>query len=161
MLEMYAYLAECGNHYHFSTSLNCSTWQPCCCLFTKLDPTLCDPMNCNQPGYSVHGDSSSKIIGVGGHALFQGIFLSQGLNPCLLGLLHCRWILYCWAMGEAFKSLTLLHSLQVLSTGVNKCEHNCSIITEELHAVWKFDRNLKFLQKGVQYTRFHFAICYF
>ena len=85
----------------------------------------------------------------------------QGLNPHLLGLLHCRWILYCRATGEAFKSLTLLHSPQVLSTGVNKCEHHCSIITEELHAVWKFYRNLKFLQKGVQYAKFHFAICYF
>ena len=91
MLEMYAYLAECGNHYHFSTSLNYSTWQPCCCLVTKLGPTLCDPMNCNQPGYSVHGDSSSKITGVGGHALFQGIFLSQGSNPHFL---HWKQILY-------------------------------------------------------------------
>ena len=27
------------------------------------------------------------------HALLQGIFLTQGLNPCLLCLLHCRWIL--------------------------------------------------------------------
>ena len=31
--------------------------------------------------------------GVGCHALLQGIFLTQGSNPCLLGLLHCRWIL--------------------------------------------------------------------
>jgi len=28
---------------------------------------------------------------VGSHALFQGIFPTQGLNP---GLLHCRQILY-------------------------------------------------------------------
>ena len=26
--------------------------------------------------------------------LLQGIFASQGSNPCLLCLLHCRWILY-------------------------------------------------------------------
>ena len=26
-----------------------------------------------------------------------GIFLSQGLNSRLLGLLHCRWILYPWS----------------------------------------------------------------
>ena len=31
------------------------------------------------------------IIGVGFHSLLQGIFLTQGLKPCLL---HCRQILY-------------------------------------------------------------------
>jgi len=28
------------------------------------------------------------------HYQLQGIFLIQGLNPCLLQLPHCRWILY-------------------------------------------------------------------
>ena len=49
-------------------------------------PTLCNPMDCSPPGSSVHG-----IL----HALLQGIFLTQGSNPHLLWLLHCRWILYC------------------------------------------------------------------
>jgi len=39
---------------------------------------------------------------VGCHALLQGIFLIQGSNHCLL---HCRWILYCWATWEAPKML--------------------------------------------------------
>ena len=45
---------------------------------------LCDLMVCpwNSPG---------KNTGVRGHSLFQGIFLTQGLNPHLL---HCRQILY-------------------------------------------------------------------
>ena len=30
-----------------------------------------------------------------------GIFLTQGLNPCLLWLLHCKQILYHWATREA------------------------------------------------------------
>ena len=33
-------------------------------------------------------DSSGKNTGVGCHALLQGIFLIQGMNPCLLRLLH-------------------------------------------------------------------------
>ena len=49
----------------------------------------CDPVDestrllcpCNFPG---------KNAGVGCHFFLQGIFLTQGLNPCLL---HCRWIL--------------------------------------------------------------------
>ena len=31
----------------------------------------------------------------GCHALFEGIFPTQGLNLHLLRLLHCKWILYC------------------------------------------------------------------
>ena len=37
---------------------------------------------------------SSKNIGVGCHFLLQEIFLTQGWNPHLLCLLHCRQILY-------------------------------------------------------------------
>ena len=35
-------------------------------------------------------DSPGKNTGMGCHALLQGIFLAQGLNPLLLRLLHCR-----------------------------------------------------------------------
>ena len=61
------------------------------CLVAQLCPTLCDPMDCSSPGSSVHGDSPGKNIGVGCHALLQGIFLTKGWKP---GLLNCRWILY-------------------------------------------------------------------
>ena len=64
-------------------------------------PTFCDPMNFSLPGSSVHGDSPGKNTGVGCHALLQGIFQTQGSNPCLLWLLHCKWILYHWATWES------------------------------------------------------------
>ena len=54
--------------------------------------SLCDPMDCSSLGSSVHGASPDKNTGVGCHALLQGIFPTQGLNP---GLPHCRRILYC------------------------------------------------------------------
>ena len=38
-------------------------------------------------------NSPSKSTGAGYHFLLQGIFPTQGLNPCLLCLLHCRQIL--------------------------------------------------------------------
>ena len=50
-----------------------------------------DPMDCSQPGSSVHGILQARTLGVGYHSLLQGIFLSQGSNP---DLLHCRQILY-------------------------------------------------------------------
>ena len=64
------------------------------CLVVQLPLTLCDPVNCSLPGFSIHGDSPGKNTGVGCHALLQGFFPAQdqGWNP---GLLHCRWILYC------------------------------------------------------------------
>ena len=45
---------------------------------------------------AVHGVlPENKNTGVGCHALLQGVFLTQGSNPCLLQLLRCRQILYC------------------------------------------------------------------
>ena len=57
--------------------------------FVMSDP--CDPMDCTPSGSSAHGDSPGKNTGGGCHALLQGIFPTQRLNPSLL---HCRWILY-------------------------------------------------------------------
>ena len=63
----------------------------CCCSVTQLYPTLCNPMDCSLPGSSVHRDTPGKNTEVGCHALLQGIFPTQGLNP---GLPYFRWILY-------------------------------------------------------------------
>ena len=47
--------------------------------------TLCDPMDCSLPGFSVHGIFQARVLEwVGCHFLLQGIFLTQGLNPRLL-----------------------------------------------------------------------------
>ena len=60
------------------------------CLVAQLCLTFWDPVDCRQPGSSVHGDSPGKSTGVGCHALLlQGIFPTQGSNP---GLPHCRQI---------------------------------------------------------------------
>ena len=63
----------------------------CVCLVAQSYLTLCNPMDCGPPGSSVLGGSPGKNIGVGCHALLQGIFPTQGSNP---GLPHYRWILY-------------------------------------------------------------------
>ena len=39
-------------------------------------------------------NSPGKNTVVGCHALLQGIFLTQGWNPCMLYLLHDMWVLY-------------------------------------------------------------------
>ena len=53
-------------------SISCSVMSDSAILWTVLHPTWVSP---------------GKNTGVGCHALLQGIFLTQGLNPCLLHLL--------------------------------------------------------------------------
>ena len=53
-------------------------------------------------------DSPGKKTGVGCHSPLQGIIPTQGSN---LGLLHCRWILYCWSHQGAYVYYLLLKSL--------------------------------------------------
>ena len=43
------------------------------CLVAQSCSTLCDPTDCNLPGFSAHGDSPGKNTGVGCHALIQEI----------------------------------------------------------------------------------------
>ena len=70
-------------------------------LVTQSCPTLCGSMDCSPPGSSFLGYSPGKNTGVGCHALLQGIFPTQGLNP---GLLHCRQILICYCCCSVAKS---------------------------------------------------------
>ena len=51
-------------------------------------PTLSYPSDCSLPGSSVPWGSPGKNTGVGCHGLLQGIFSTQGLNLCLLCLMH-------------------------------------------------------------------------
>ena len=34
----------------------------CCCIVAQSCPTLCDPMDCSPPGFSVHGISQARIL---------------------------------------------------------------------------------------------------
>ena len=60
-------------------------------LIAQSCPTVWNPIDCNPPGSSVHGDSPGKITGVGCHTFFQRTFPTQSLNP---GLPHCRQFIY-------------------------------------------------------------------
>ena len=73
-----------------------ATGLPVCntCVHAQSCLILCDLMNYSPSGPSGPWDSLSKNSEVGCHFLLQGIFPTQGLNPCLLYLLPCRWILY-------------------------------------------------------------------
>ena len=65
-------------------------------------------MDCSPPGASVYRDSPVNNTGVGCHALLQGIFPTQGLNP---GLPRCRQTLYYLShQGSPDSSLGVLYA---------------------------------------------------
>ena len=85
-------------------------------LVTQFYPTLCNPMNCSQASPSMGFSRQEYWVaisfsntGVGGHALLQGIFPTQGSNP---GLPHRRWILYHFShQGSQLSSLLVSYQL--------------------------------------------------
>ena len=75
--------------YSFQEFLLPLSWSMLVGVCAQSCPSLCDPwtvahqapLPCDFPG---------KNTGLGCHFLLQGIFLTQRLNLCLLGLLHCQ-----------------------------------------------------------------------
>ena len=55
---------------------------------------LWDLMDNSPPSSSVHGSLQTRILGWVAIPFSKGSSPTQGSNPCLLCLLHCRWILY-------------------------------------------------------------------
>ena len=63
--------------------------------------TLCNPLDCSPPGFSVHGDSPGKNTGVGGHFFYRGSSQPRDRTQVSPAFLHWRQILYGWAIREA------------------------------------------------------------
>ena len=64
-------------------------FHPCLlCSVTQLYLTLCSSMNCSPPGSSVHEIFQARTLEWVAISSLQGIFPTQGSNPCLLRLLH-------------------------------------------------------------------------
>ena len=81
------------------------------CLVDQLYLTLCYPLACSPPGYSVHGIFLGKNTGVGCYNfLLQGIFLTQRLNPHLLISYISGRFFTCWTIKyySALKRMEIL-----------------------------------------------------
>ena len=82
------------------------------CQVSSVISNSLRPLDCS-PSFSVHGIIQARIQESVAMPSSRGIFLTQGLNPHLLRLLHGWWILYHWATREApIKSLNLLRRIQ-------------------------------------------------
>ena len=67
---------------------------------TQSCPALRDPVDHRPPGSSVHRLPQARTLEWVANFLFQGIFPTQGSNPCLLWCLHRRQVLYHFATWE-------------------------------------------------------------
>ena len=67
---------------------------------TQSCPALRDPVDRRPPGSSVHRLPQARTLEWVANFLFQGIFPTQGSNPCLLWCLHRRQVLYHFATWE-------------------------------------------------------------
>ena len=100
-----------------------------CAKLLQLCPTLCDPLDVAHQVPLFMGFSKQEYWSrLGCNAPLQGIFLTQGLNLCLLRLLHCRQFFTTEPPGRPF----------ALIMAIDGCEvHNCcphlatSLMTEK------------------------------
>ena len=106
----------------------------CCHSVAQSCLMLCDPMDYSLPGSPVHRDSPGKNTGVDCHALLQGIFPTQGLNP---GLSHCRQILYSLNHpGSPFSNSVSQYLKGCWASWLLKKMENYSIIMSQV--LWTF-----------------------
>ena len=75
------------------------------CLATKSCPIFLRPHGLQPARLHCPWDFPGKNTGVSCKSLLQGIFPTQGSNLCLL---HCRQILYSWAIRDPLIRLLLL-----------------------------------------------------
>ena len=108
---------------------------PCLCAKSLQScPTLCDPMDHSPPpGSSVCGIPEASP-GVGCHALFQGIFLTQGLNS--VSHISCTGSGFCTtsATREAY-----IHThIHIHVGGGNGDPLQCSFLENPMHGgTWR------------------------
>jgi len=139
----------------------------CMCVCAQSHLTLCDPMDRSQPTRLLcPWEFPGKNTGAGYHFLFQGIFLTQGLNPPLLSLLHWHMCTSLLSHLENFKSWWL--NVNISHKKASCCEsRNFRTCVEKegqdiiqcwemrLHVVWHFSLCIVFCIS----IRFCFYIC--
>ena len=97
----------------------------------------------------------AKNTGAGCHFLPQGIFLTQGLNPSLLCLPHCGWILYHWATWESllFGTDSFISYICLLSALSSSRQRKFTQWCEETSiSIWDGWLTSKVLKRHVIYT---------
>ena len=113
-IHIYVNIYTCIHIYIYLERLyECGCVCVCVCQVTSVMSASLWPQGLYPARLLCSWDSPGKNTGEGSQALLQGIFPTQGLNLCLLWLLHCRWILYHQATGEAISYFTYVCTLTI------------------------------------------------
>ena len=108
---------------------------------------LCDPIDCSlQAPHPRH--FSGKNTGEGCHFLLQGIFPTQGQNPCRL---HCRWILYSLSHQGSSFIISMMIPKTIISMKIQRTRQNCYHLYIGLSEEQKF-LTLNYCQSSIQYV---------
>ena len=89
---------------------------------------LCNPMDCGLPAPLSMGFPRQEYWRGLPFPPLQGIFPTQGLNPRLWHLLHCRQILCHWATWEAPDTSITSPILSCISKDVGRKEENMWVL---------------------------------
>ena len=90
-------------------------------------------MNQGTPDSSVHGILQARILEWSCHFFLQGIFLTQGLNPCLLSLKH--WQEGSLPIAPPEKPFPQYEVAQLCLTLYNP--KNCSLPGSSVHGIFQ------------------------
>ena len=71
-----------------------------CVCVCSLCPTLCHPMDCSPPGFSVRGIVQARIVEWSAISFSRGSSRPGDRTHVSCVSCTCRWILYYWAIGK-------------------------------------------------------------
>ena len=108
-------------------------------------------VDCSPPGSSLHGILQARILEWVSHSPLQEIFLTQGSNPCLLGLPHWRQILYCWATRGAHIMLHLAPKHTLYPHSISLCRYSGHASHQTLLRIYTPASGAKRLNSTVSY----------
>ena len=103
-------------------------------------------------GSSAHGISQARILEWCAISFSRGSSWWKGRTPCLL---HCRWILYCWATREAHKSCALcLYMLYIFTPWfffilywlIDWLMHGCYVASVVSDSLWPYGQPSRLLR---------------
>ena len=120
--------------------------QRLCVLVAWSRPTLCNPMDCSQPGSSIHGDSPGKNTGDHDRVAMPFSRGSSQLSN-LPGLLHCRQILYHLSHQGSPNDVQIDPMTETLTTNLTP---NCDITIWERYSIMPALKSSTFVSKSLK-----------
>ena len=107
----------------------------CACMHTQQCPTLCNPMDCSPPGFSVHGIFQARVLEW--VTLFSSRESSQPRGQTLISCIGRR-ILYQWATWETLDIYVERESSEseVTQSCLTLCDPvDCSLPGSSIHGI--------------------------